>query len=484
MPIRPNLFILFIKEEYRAQSSLFQSSFLAYPLLMLVFSFIMGLMLLPMRTALSTAELVTIAHVGVFFAAMLVGGFAMFQNPLLERRMGGIRMMLGMPGTVPVSYKEVFTYFYVKDILYYMLGNVLPVLLGIYVSTFITGLHVNLLWAAVTFMAAFLMGISLSFAISTVLVRSKALLAIIMVALIGAISYMSMSASLLSVLGQLVPPTDSYLNGSLNGVVIALGTFIVFSTFSLLLIREMPPQATEKHVKSNFIGTQKIFSAFGRYAPLAAKEWTDLVRSGSLGYVLFSFVLPLLFLWGLLWLLPSVLTFVMSGSKVDLQFNTVFYSVIIGFFASELYGWLNNLDSTETYKTLPITMTDVIKSKLILFCLLNTVVSAIYLGLICISRGEYLLYPVALFTMFMVSGYVGVLTAYMTGVFTNSLLFDYKVLATYWAAIAPVLILLIITTFTPSLLWPGIVIAAAAGVVAFLLLGRIDKKWARAEFRA
>lgn len=140
MPIRPNLFVLFIKEEYRAQSSMFRSSFLVYPLMILVFAFIMGLMLLPMRTAMSTLDLVTVAHVGVFFAAMLVGGFAMFQNPLLERRMGGIRMMLGMPATIPVSYKEVFTYFYLKDILYYMLMNVLPVLFGIFISTLITGL--------------------------------------------------------------------------------------------------------------------------------------------------------------------------------------------------------------------------------------------------------------------------------------------------------------------------------------------------------
>ncbi len=108
-----------------------------------------------------------------------------------------------------------------------------------------------------------------------------------------------------------------------------------------------------------------------------------------------------------------------------------------------------------------------IKSKLILFCVINTVVAAVYLGLICISRGEYSLYPAAFFTMFMVSAYVGVLTAYMTGVFTNSLLFDYKVLAIYWAAIAPVLIILIVTTFTPELFWPGIVIAAAAGSRSF-----------------
>ena len=324
MPIRPNLFVLFIKEEYRAQSSMFKSSFLVYPLMILVFAFIMGLMLLPMRTAMSTLDLVTVAHVGVFFAAMLVGGFAMFQNPLLERRMGGIRMMLGMPATIPVSYKEVFTYFYLKDILYYMLMNVLPVLFGIYISTLLTGLHVDLLLAAVTFTAAFLMGISFSFAISTILVRSRALVAAVVIVLLAAIAYMSMSSSLMSVLGQLVPPSGSYMTGSLSGALIGFVVFVVFSAFSLLLIREKPPVNNEKHVRSIFPETEKKFAVFGRYAPLAAKEWTDLIRSGSLGYVLFSFLMPLLFLWGLLWVLPAVLTFVMCGSGAYVSLRKVF----------------------------------------------------------------------------------------------------------------------------------------------------------------
>jgi NhaP-type Na+/H+ or K+/H+ antiporter len=86
--------------------------------------------------------------------------------------------------------------------------------------------------------------------------------------------------------------------------------------------------------------------------------------------------------------------------------------------------------------------------------------------------------------MFMVSGYVAVVIAYMTGVYTNSLLFDYKVLATYWAAVAPVLIVLIVTSFASYMMLPGIILATAAGVAGYLVLRRIDKKWGREEFRA
>lgn len=174
----------------------------------------------------------------------------------------------------------------------------------------------------------------------------------------------------------------------------------------------------------------------------------------------------------------------MGGASVNLGFNLIFYAVVIGFFGSELYGWLNRLDATECYKTLPIKLSDVIKAKLIIFMVLNIVVSTAYLTIIGFTRNELGLLPFALYTMLIVSAYVAVMIAYLTGVYTNSLLFDYKVLLTYWGVVAPVLVVLIITSFTSALLWPGVVIATAAGIAAYLLLGRIDAKWGREEFKA
>nr|WP_255668320.1 hypothetical protein [Methanocella sp. CWC-04] len=462
---------------------MFRSSFLMYPLFSLVLSAIMGLMLLPMRAALSTFELVTLAHAGIFIAGMFVGGFAMFQDQILERRMGGIRLLLNIPGTLPITYKEVFSYFYIKDIIYYILMNVLPVLLGLYISTFVTGLHIDLLLAAVTFIIAFITGVSFTFALSTIFVRSKPLIIPVLAGMIF-IAYTGLSgaSSPLTTIGGWMPFVGTYTGGNLDGVAISLAAFLLLSAFSLAFIKERPTQS-ERRYRSNFSSIARRLSPLKKYASLAAKEWIDLTRSGGLMTVLFSFVLPLIFLWGLLWLLSSAMTFMMGDSTVSLEFNIMFYSIVIGFFSTEVYGWLNNLDSTESYKTLPISMPEVIKAKLILFVTLNTIVSVAYLSLICISRNEFSLFPFALFTMFMTSSYVGVLTAYMTGVFTNSLMFDYKVLTKYSLAVAPVLIVLIIMSFTPDLLWGSIVLAALLGIVAYVLLGRIDKKWSKTDFR-
>ncbi|MDN7023418.1 hypothetical protein FGU65_00630 [Methanoculleus sp. FWC-SCC1] len=478
------LFRLLLKEEYRAQSSMFRSSLLMYPVFIFVLAGLMGLMLMPLRMSLSTYELVTLAQASVLGSGMLVGGMALFQEAILERRMPGVRLLLNIPATLPISNKRVFAFFYFKDVLYYICMNVLPVVFGLYASTLVTGLHVDLPLAALTFVLSFLLGVSISFALSTVVVRSKTLFALIVLAMIGLLVAATFGqASVLAGIGRFIPTVGAYAGGSATDIVLALTVFIVLSAVSLCCIRETP-RPTEKRYTSNFNGVQERFRAVGRYSALAAKEWIDLSRSGGLGSVLFSFVFPLLFLWGLLWMLSSALVFMSDGEAISLPFTTVFYAIIIGFFASLVYGWLNNIDNNANYRLLPVTMTDVIKAKLILFVVLNTAVSVVYLALIALSRGELALLPVSLFIMFMVSGYTGVLTAYMTGIFTNSLMFDYRVMTVYALGVAPVLIVLIVLSFSPGMLPAELGLAAGLGIAAYLLLGRIDRKWGRVEFRA
>lgn len=484
MGLRPGLLVLLVREEYRAQSSMFRSSFLAYPIAMLAAAFLLGMMLPPLLTAMPAGDLAILGHAGVFAAGLLVGGFAMFQDPILERRLGGVRLLLGTPATLPISYKEIFAYFYAKDILYYLAMNILPVLLGAYASTIATGLHIDLPLAAVTLTAAFLMGVSAMFALTTVLVRSRAALATVVVATVAFLALLAVRYGILNALGMLVLPAGSYNTHTWTGALAGYAVFAALSAFSLLAIRERPSPGTGKRYASRLPAVERRFAALGKYGTLAAKEWVDLVRSGSLGYVLLGFLVPLLFLWGFLWAFPLALTFYSGGASISLRFNTVFYAVVIGLFASELYGWLNRTDTIESYATLPVRLSDVIKAKFIVFMVLDAAVSTVYLALICMSRGEYGLFLPALYTMLAVSAYVAAVIAYLTGVATNSMLFDYRVLAAYWLAVAPVLVILIITTYSDRLFVPGLAIATIAGLAAIFLLGRIERKWGRGEFRS
>ncbi len=241
MRLSLKLFLLFIKEEFRAQSSMFRSSFLMYPLFIFVLAGLMGLMLLPMRMSLSKFELVTLGEVAVFMSGMLVGGMGMFMDAILERRMGNVRMLLGAPSTLPVSYKKFFTYFYFKDMLYYMLMDVLPVWLGIAVSTLLTGLQVDLPMAALTLCLSFALGMAVAFALSTVVVRSRSLFAVLLVGVLG-LAYLATvgQSSVLNGIGRFFPPVGVYMNGSITDLVIAIAVILVLCAISLFYIREMP----------------------------------------------------------------------------------------------------------------------------------------------------------------------------------------------------------------------------------------------------
>jgi hypothetical protein len=249
-----------------------------------------------------------------------------------------------------VKYREFFTYFYFKDMLYYMLMDVLPVYLGLVVSTFVTGLHVDLAMAAISLALAFALGMSVAFAMSTVVVHSRSLFAVLLVGGLGLTYAVNIGqASALYGIGRFFPPAGIYMNGSPVDLAVALVVIAVLCAVSLYYIRETPHQV-ERRFKSQFLAVEKRFRVFGRYATLAAKEWTDLLRSGGLGSVLFSFILPLLFLWGLIWMMSSVMTFMSDGEVISLPFNTIFYAIIIGFFGSLVYGWLNNLDNNGSTK--------------------------------------------------------------------------------------------------------------------------------------
>lgn len=440
-------------------------------------------MVLPMRLSLSHFEIITFGEIAVFLSGFLVGGMAMIMDMVLERRMGDLSVLLGTPATLPASYREFFAYFYVKDMMYYILMVVLPVVFGLFVSTFLTGLHVDLPMAVLSMVLAFVLGMSVAFSLSAVVARSRLLFAII---LISGIEFIFISTigqtSVLSGLGRFFPPVGIYMNGSVMDVFIAIAIIIVLTSVSLVYLR-VKPHHTERRVKNQFGSLEKRLSIFGRHAALVAKEWSDLKRSGVIVSVLFSFFIPLLFLWGLIWMLSGAMSFLYQNETITMPFNTVFYAIIIGFFGCLVYGWLNNIDNNSSYRLLPVTMTDIIKAKLILFFILNTVVSVVYLGFISFSRGElWPLFPVSLYTMFMVSGYTGILTAYLTGIYTNSLMFDYKVLTLFSLALAPLLIILIILSFG-GIIWAMVGIASFMGVTAYLILCKIDSKWGRAEFK-
>ena len=222
------------------------------------------------------------------------------------------------------------------------------------------------------------------------------------------------------------------------------------------------------------------FSRFPRYGTLLAKEFVDLKRSGTFAKMFFSFVAPLLFLSFTAW-------FVRYGLQVPVGFNTVFYAGMVGFFGVMLYNWLNNVDAMDYLATVPVSVPQVIRAKLLAFLLLTSWITVGFVVGIGWLNGDtrllWLAIPVALIT----SVYMVTMTAYLTGLRTNSFLFDPGVLARFTIlSMFPDLGLTILSfTIDKDLVFAvagiGLVLAFLSGATYFLHQG-IEAKWRGHEF--
>src|SRR3989304_94014 len=127
---------LMFKEEFRLQASFFNRSYFLFSSLTIVlFTFIMGATLPMLRRAVTIDDMILVAHWVLLFYGLSVGGFAMFGDRILERRFGSVSLLLGSGYTLPIGFRRVFLLFYIKDTLYYVFFTILPMILGLALSS-------------------------------------------------------------------------------------------------------------------------------------------------------------------------------------------------------------------------------------------------------------------------------------------------------------------------------------------------------------
>jgi hypothetical protein len=425
-------------------------------------------------------------HVGVFIYGISVGAFGFMGRMYVERQWGERGFLVAVPQLHPISFKKTFFGLYARDVIFYVFLLLLPATLGLAASVPITGfslISISFLFAS-TFLS-FLLGISLSFLMSVLYIRSTF---VFMIA-VGSIFALFLGQSLLGLypleylvpglgLQYSLPPYILNIENAVGFTVMALVLVALFDLLSVILVQERFESRKMGKVDYILPGVEKRVSFAKKYKTLLGKELVDLARSGTVSKMFFSFVTPLLFLSLTVW-------FVRTGLALPVGFNTVFYGAMVGFFGVLLYSWLNNVDVTDYYATLPVTVPQVIKSKLLAFLIMTMWISTVFVLAISWLNNDTSLLWLALPVMFIVSIYMVVMVAYLTGLRTNSFLFDPGVLIKF--SIMSILPDLCLTILSFTLRAPGQVIFSIMGIVLvcaipWILYKGIDKKWSRTEF--
>jgi hypothetical protein len=482
---------LMLKEEFRMHSSFSNKyMFLAFPLMTALFSFGVAAASERIFEVQSMEDLLLLTHVGVFLYGVSVGAFGFMGRMYIERQWSERGYLVAVPQFHPISFKKTFFGLYLRDVIFYVMLLLVPATIGLVASVPLTGFNLSsILTFFVSVFLSFFVGISLSFFMSVLYIRNIFIFMIgvgmIFATFLGNVLFeLYPMVYLLPGLGLQfsLPPYELNVADALGFASLALGIGVLFDLLSVSLVQERFESRKMGKVDYALPGVEKSVSFTRSYKTLLSKELVDLTRSGTVSKMFFSFVTPLLFLSLTVW-------FVSTGLALPVGFNTVFYAAMIGFFGVLLYSWLNNVDITDYYATLPVTVPQVIKAKLLAFLIMTMWISTIFvLGISWLNNDTSMLW-LALPVMFIVSVYMVVMVAYLTGLRTNSFLFDPYVLVMF--SILAILPDLCLTILSFTLNVPGQVIFSIVGIiiVCLILVGTtwilyrgINQKWARSEF--
>lgn len=466
------------KEDFRMQAAMIgRIQFLLFPVFIGFCAFVISASSTVLLQNMSLSRVYFLLHIIIFIYGVSVGGFALFGEQIAQERFGNINILLKTPILQPIGFRGIFLVFYLKDIIFYFFFSIIPIVLGIGLSIPLTSFRItSVLFLLLTISFTFLLGISFSFFLSTLYVRLRALFALVFVAFISAF----IAGPILDLISiDFLIPSLMYQNtGNIIYLGLSLIMFLFFSAIAVGFLKIESGKRSERYDAEIILAKDK-FSFMGHQSKFIAKEWLDLRRSGHLAPVLSVYIGPLVFLALAFWFLRSVLS-------IPISFNIVFYSAMMGLFSVTIYSWLNINDS-EFYQILPVSVPRLIKVKLRLFALIAFTTSPIFLIFLSLFFWELHLLWLALLVALVTTSYVVVTTAYLTGLRTNTYLFDASILGRFAALIVPPLIVLIISSFALSdnFLISSLVIGLVCIILVlgiFVLYKKIEKKWVKEGF--
>ena len=428
------LFTNMVKEEWRVHSTMFGNlSFALFPVMIFGIAF-MGSFLIPlMKTTLPDGNLTLIIHANYLMLGIMVGGFGLLGNEVMNRRFGQASLLAYSARSLPLSEKFIFLNFVIKDTVYYFFLWVLPFGFGYILASPFTGVSLSgALLLLLTLTLSFLFGLCGVFFLSAVYARSRLVLWLVLLALgvgVGGLAAMIGTNPVLFFPPLLLNSAFTWANFLISCAMLAL-------LFGVAIVLFNPESGgSEKTYGDSFAPLVRRFS-FLPNPPLAAKDTLDLYRSGSLvGQTIFSFLLPLAVIWFFLSLLgpffpPHGLLFIVA--------------VTTGVIASTMYTWVTMFDTFGPYACLPVAVSTLIASKLTTFAVLQ-VIPAVFIAAVAFLSGETAYLVPAVVLGISVSFYaVGIMT-WLCGLSPNVLVYDVKVLFVYL-----ILVGIVLTIFTAA----------------------------------
>ncbi|MDD1755805.1 MAG: hypothetical protein LUQ39_03105 [Methanomassiliicoccales archaeon] len=460
---------LMLTEEYRLHVSYSSPRvFFSMPAYVFAIAFFFAATLPMLQGSIPLQDILLFTNAGVFVYGLSVGAFGFLGKTYLERRYGRTNFLVAMPFLLPFTFRRAYASMYLRDVIFYIVLILVPGLGGVLVASGLAHYHISsVLVAFATVTLSFLLGISFSFLASVIYLRSKA----VFIAMVAGFLAMAMAYGVFDLipLEYLLPswgvqinlrPLGDDLGQAAFYFAVSVAVSLIMAILAVVSVAEAPLGKVSR-IKESFPGYHDATRFARSLQSLLAKEFSDMARSGGASKMLLAYVVPLLLLSFTTW-------YVNNGRAIPVGFNTVFYAAMVGSFGIMLYSWIANVDAVDYLETLPVSVPQVIRAKLLAFFLLTLLISTGFVVGIAFANDETQLLWLALPVLYITTAFMVIATAYLTGLSPNSVLFNPSVMTRFMAL--SLLPDLSITILSFSLNSDPILAAAGIALVCFALL--------------
>lgn len=460
------LFGQLVREEWRMHARLFGGRrFALFPAFLTLLA--AGTATFFAYAGASEGALLSGLHVVTALVGLQVGSIGLVGRDALENLLGDTTLLLYSARTLPVSSRRLLLVFVVKDVAYYAVLFVAPLVVGTLPLAVLGGVAwTKLPLLLVTAWLAFALGVGLSLALVGLATASRAAALVAVGAVVGAAALRGSLLVSVTPLGLFAEPTPLALAGSLL-------VPLVFGAAGMALFdfdRETPARTAS----NRFRALRLRLGRLDRQGTLA-KSLLDVARSsGGLWKVLVSQGLVFGVVAVLLVYLPEVVP-VRPSPGLTL-------AAVLALGAFTTYNWLCQFEDAEFYGAFPIDLPTVFRSKLVAYLLLSVPSGLFYLalgtwvfGVDTVALGAAVYVPLAV--------YVFGVTVFVAGLSPTELLFDTPVFAAFslamMAVLLPLVVMAIVSRLAPAAVAGGALgLSLLAGGVGFLLYRRAGPRWA------
>ena len=398
----------------------------------------------------------------VGFFGLQVGTLGLVGRDAMRDVLGDVTLLVFAARTLPVSRRRLLTTFLVKDLVYYGLFFLTPLVVGFLPLAISGGLslaQVGLLW--VTLLATFAYGAGSSLALAGIATRSTVALVVVLAGIVGAIVLAPAEAVAATPYAIYVDPTPTTaLTGTVPVAVALVAGPILF---------EPPTNSSVRRAENNRYGQLHRLGGSTTARPLL-----EVLRSsGSVWKVAFSL--------GILFAVTALLLDRLVAATGLQPSAGIAFGTLLGLGTFTTYNWVTQADEPREYLRYPEPMETVFRGKQRAFLVLSVPTGLAYLALAAVWYPILdLLLGVVVFPL--VAVYVFGVTAYITGLSPNELLFDTPLFALYGAALAIVAVPLLVAALAYGEMpleatVSALAIAAVAAGIGLLLGRRTGQRW-------